>query len=283
MLTLQTWGGWGDVLREISLLPVDAVHAKLGVTTRMLYRPAARGEFHAEAGCPELEKLEALVGRLRSVVWGGVGMPPAYAKALARGARGLIQAFAPETGLFEPNFDWKPEDDLPASFRGGCKNWVLQTHLTGLPSKRWEPKNWSEVIRGIQNRFPDVQVHVLDPSGQELATASVVVHDQLTMAQAIRMVSQADRLISVDSWSKYVAAWSRIPQLIVVPDQTPDYPQLTANAVWRYSFRGLHAGKEICLLGLKPRNTSCADYSFGSMENLVPTEMMEAISKMDFP
>jgi len=112
---------------------------------------------------------------------------------------------------------------------------------------------------------------------------SVVVHDQLTLAQAIRMVSQADRLIADDSWSKYVAAWGRIPQLVVVPDQTPDYPQLTAAAVWRYSFRGLHAGKEICLVGLVPRDTRAAQYSFGSIDNLSPTVMMEAISKMDLP
>jgi hypothetical protein len=46
----------------------------------------------------------------------------------------------------------------------------------------------------------------------------VTVHDRLSLPQAIRLGEAADALFSIDSWSKYVAAWQRIPQVILVPD-----------------------------------------------------------------
>jgi hypothetical protein len=56
-----------------------------------------------------------------------------------------------------------------------------------------------------------------------------------------------------------------IPQLVIVPDQTPNYPpQLTASAVWRYSFRGLHKNKNLKLLGLAPESAKRARYTFPS-------------------
>lgn len=90
---------------------------------------------------------------------------------------------------------------------------------------------------------------------------------------------QCSLLISVDSWSKYVAGWKRIPQVVIVPDQTPDYPQLSASAVWRYSFRGLHKEKNLTLLGLDPTGNRRAHYTFGAMSALRPNDILEVIPR----
>jgi hypothetical protein len=92
-----------------------------------------------------------------------------------------------------------------------------------------------------------------------------------------RPVERCSLLVSVDSWSKYVAGWKNIPQLVIVPDQTPDYPQLTASAVWRHSFRGLHKNKSLELLGLAPETTKRARYTFGPMSSLRPQDVLRSL------
>ena len=83
--------------------------------------------------------------------------------------------------------------------------------------------------------------------------------------------------VLLDSWSKYVAGWRNIPQLVIVPDQTSDYPQLTASAVWRHSFRGLHKNKNLTLLGLAPENTKHARYTLGPMSALRPQDVLQSL------
>jgi hypothetical protein len=99
---------------------------------------------------------------------------------------------------------------------------VVQTHLDGLPAKRWAVKTWRGVLSGLRDRYPGACIHVLDPAGAPLAGEGIVVQDRLIFPQAIRLVERCSLLVSVDSWSKYVAGWRNIPQLVIVPDQTPD-------------------------------------------------------------
>ena len=157
---------------------------------------------------------------------------------------------------------------------------MIQSHLEGLPAKRWPVERWREVIAGVNLLHPAACIHVLDPAGASLAGEGVVVHDQLAFPQAIRLVERCSLLISVDSWSKYVAGWKHIPQLVIVPDQTPDYPQLTASTVWRHSFRGLHNDKNVTVLGLVPEGSKHARYSFGEVENLRPEDVMKKCSEL---
>ena len=265
MLTIQTWGGWGDVLREISLLPVRHLPR-----VQVRHLRAEPGELHAASGVPSSESVRQLVDRCPALAWGGEGGVTRVQKALARVARHGIERFHP--GLFDPKFAWCAEDAVP--LETDKKHIVVQTHLHGLPSKIWSLDNWRTVLDAIRALLPAACIHVLDPSGGKLAFDGVL-HNQLTFLQAIRLVEQCDFLLSVDSWSKYVAAWKGIPQLVIIPDQTSDYPQLTATAVWRYSFRGLHTDT-VKLVGLVPEGDRKARYAYGEMSTIRPEDVLTA-------
>lgn len=202
---------------------------------------------------------------------------PRGAKVICRGLRAGLELTAKGRGLFAPAWRWLPEDELPDSWSSLERNIVVQPHLIGLPSKRWGAERWQEILGRFSERLDGgCRLHVLDPGGAELAGCGAVVHDGLSLPQAIRMVSEADALIAVDSWSKYVAGWQRIPQFIVVPDQRGDYPQLTAESVWRHSFRGLHENPKLRLLGLERRPRP--HYAMGTMDSLEPERLWREVA-----
>ena len=157
------------------------------------------------------------------------------------------------------------------------KNIVVQTHLDGLPAKRWPAERWRATLVGLRDFFPGAAIHILDPAGAALPSGDAIVQDALTFAQAIRLVERSSLLISVDSWSKYVAGWKRIPQVVIVPDQTSDYPQLNSSTVWRHSFRGLQNDPEMALVGLRPQSAKSAAYTFGAMDNLQVQDVLESV------
>jgi hypothetical protein len=269
MLTIQTWGGWGDVLREISLLPSVRFPGLFGV--RHL-APELAG-VRADAGAPSVEAVKDLLDRCPGIHWGGKGPVSRGRKYLTRGLRAVIEPLHP--GLFDPGFVWREEDEV--SIDSTKKHVVIQTHLQGLPTKRWPMENWRAVINGVRDLNPDTCIHVLDPVGAPLAGEGIIIQDRLTFPQAIRLVGRCSLLISVDSWSKYVAGWESIPQLVIVADQSSDYPQVTASTIWRHSFRGLHKSKNLALLGLAPESAKRARYSFGPMGNLRPQDVLGAV------
>ncbi|MCX6969372.1 MAG: hypothetical protein NTV93_04350, partial [Verrucomicrobia bacterium] len=226
-----------------------------------------------DAGAPSEEAVKALLDRCPAIHWDGVGPVSRYQKYLARGLRALVEPFHP--GLFDPGFVWRTEDEVRMDL--AKEHIVIQTHLEGLPAKRSPAENWRAVIKGVRDRHPEAAIHVLDPAGASLAGKGIIIQDRLTFPQAIRLVERCSLLISVDSWSKYVAGWKNIPQLVIVPDQTSDYPQLTASAVWRHSFRGLHKNKNLTLLGLAPQSTKQARYTFGPISALRPGDVLRSL------
>lgn len=272
-LTIQTWGGWGDVLREISLLPT----ARIPHFVCVRHLPPQQAGIRDDAGAPSAEAVGDLISRCPGIRWGGAGAVSRLQKLATRVLRELLEPFHP--GLFDPGFRWRPEDDVP--LEKARTHIVVQTHLEGLPTKRWSVASWREVLTELRIRHPAALIHVLDPAGAPLAGEGIVIQDRLTFPQAVRLVEQASLLISVDSWSKYVAGWKGIPQLVIVADQKSDYPQVTAKTIWRYSFRGLHKNKNLTLLGLVPAGGQNAHYSFGSMSQLTPQDVSASLPGRD--
>jgi ADP-heptose:LPS heptosyltransferase len=177
--------------------------------------------------------------------------------------------------LHDPGFRWAASDTVSSTRR----TIVVQTHLEGLPSKVWSVSHWERVVAFLQRERPGADIRILDPSGAALAATGAQIENSLTFPQAVHLVENCCFLLSVDSWSKYVAAWKRIPQLVLVPDQTADYPQLTASSVWRHSFRGVRTAAGFSALGLAPLPCGKAEYTFGPMARLTPEAVMEALRK----
>lgn len=275
-LDIQTWGGIGDVLREASLLPVSEWHQSFGTRTKLWHNSPEGMIFHPKAQTPDPSIVQEVLKRWPTVEF-SEGRAPRGAKVICRGLRIGLELTPKGRGLFAPAWRWLPEDELPTSWSRLERNVVVQPHLLGLPSKRWGAGRWREILGRLAERLNDrCRLHVLDPGGAELVGCGAVVHDGLSLPRAIRMVSEANSLIAVDSWSKYVAGWQEIPQFIIVPDQRGDYPQLTAESVWRHSFRGLHWNPKLRMLGLerKPR----PHYTMGTMDTLEPERLWRELS-----
>lgn len=276
-LQLQTWGGIGDVLREISLLPVDWWHRRTGQRVEVRHLPAEKARLHQEAASPTVSHISELITRIPALQWMGEGTVSKQAKAANRILRSGLEYFPGGNRLYRPKIEWRHEDELPNHDRSR-RRIVVQSHLAGLPSKRWSIENWRTVLASLETIFPDAQIHLLDPVGKEAVQGLAIAEDQLSLPQAIRLVEEADLLIAVDSWSKYVAGWHNIPQLVIVPDQQPDYPQLTPKSVWRYSFRGLHRQSSLKLFGLQPSGLR-ATYTMGQMADLRPEMLIATIDR----
>ena len=157
----------------------------------------------------------------------------------------------------------------------------VQTHLLGMPTKIWPADRWREVLRGVLELRPGAEILLFEPAAEAaglLIDSRIIPVGGFDIAQAIWLVQEGlDCLISVDSWSKYPAAAAGIPQVIIVPDQRADYPQLTPASLWRHEFAPLHHRPEVHLLGLD----AVSGYQFGRMDALTPGMVLEAFRRMN--
>ncbi len=158
-----------------------------------------------------------------------------------------------------PIFAWELalSDGEKIEFKSDQPKIGIQTHLLGLPSKKWPLPQWRSFLEHLRKARPQAELHLIDPCPEVEALRfdeQIFTHQDLTLPQSIHLVRQMDYVISIDSWVKYVAAWDRIPQCVIIPDQRKDYPQLEAASLLRHEFATLAMRKEVLLIGLdKPR------------------------------
>jgi len=254
-LTIQTWGGIGDILRELSSIPHERLYRWTGRPIRVIHVPARTLTLHPAANPPDAAFVRAIIERCPSLVWAGEGH---WTKG-QKWANRLVGRILTSWGgpLFPMHL---PLTATEAAQVAACRPTRrgpligIQTHLSGLPSKRIPVAVWTRVFRRLLEEHPAASILLLEPDAAGLALcidARVHPCGHLSVAQACDLIAGMDLLVSVDSWSKVAAAWKCVPQIILVPDQTVDYPELTAEAVWRHSFRGLTGRAEIQIEGLR--------------------------------
>jgi len=269
---IQTWGGIGDILRELAWVPHGALYRATGLRCPVRHLPRGGMSFHSAAVLPDGNFVGQLVARCPSLRWSGEGDCPRAWRLANRAFRQIIWFAGGRARLFPFEIRLSPaEREILPSF-GGTPLIGVQTHLEGLPGKRWEIDRWAMVLRGLGRAFPDARLLLLEPSKEGIPLAGSVGAiwcGDLSLFQAIRLVAGLDLLVSVDSWSKYIAASHRVPQVVIVPDQTPDYPQLTAGAVWRHSLAGVAGLAEVRLLGIE-HDAAGARYTLDRMADLDP-------------
>lgn len=113
------------------------------------------------------------------------------------------------------------------------KHILLHTHLDqnlinhGLTAKLWPLSNWTSLCRLLHQNGWTISILEWNTEMRDeiLACCPFVLdgrHDNECSLYA--SFSQYKCVFSVDSWSKYVAAWYRIPQVVVLPDLRVGYP-----------------------------------------------------------
>jgi ADP-heptose:LPS heptosyltransferase len=255
MITVLCWGGIGDTLRNIALVPHEAIYRRTGIRTRVVYKSWRDTGCLSHALPPEADFYEHLIGRVPSLEWRGEsGEHRGAPRLLNRALRELLRTFNGGVPRYYP-FEFRLTEDERGALPGKPAGLSIgiQTHLTGMLTKRWGFENWRRFLNQLADAYPAAIVTLLDSAAevQELRVSpNITTTLGFNIAQSIAVCRDLDLIISIDSWSKYVGAWQRIPQIIVVPDQRAEYPGLTASKLVHEEFAGIFGQPQNTLVGL---------------------------------
>lgn len=255
MITILSWGGIGDTLRNIGLVPHRFLHRKWGIRSRVVYLHWKRTGALEHANPPEPGFFQELVERCPSLVWGGeIEGRQRAGRIVSRALREAVKLANRNTALYFP-YDFRLTEPERKMLPERAPGFLLgvQTHLSGMKTKQWGLANWHTYLDILLREANDLSILLFDHEAQvELLCCDPRIRStrRLNIAQSIALTEQLDLLVSVDSWSKYVAASRKIPQLIVVPDQRSEYPELSAEYLVRNAFEGIFNQPRNAFIGL---------------------------------
>ena len=263
MIGVVCSGGIGDGLRNLSLIPHEFLFRRLGMRCEVRYFQvklieadvAVPGASLVHAGFPDGSVFERLVERCPSLRWGGDFQGRTAGVALGRSLRELLKIAAfgrPRYFAFSPQLTPEEEAALPPA--QGPRMIGIQTHLSGMRTKRWGLENWREFLERLLATEPEVRIVLLDAAEE---VRELVLSDRITtsvgwnISQSIRLVQRLALVVCVDSWAKYIAVANGIPQIVIVPDQRPEYPDESAEKLLSMAFAGVAGAKGVTLIGLE--------------------------------
>jgi hypothetical protein len=141
-------------------------------------------------------------------------------------------------------------------------------------AKKWSVSRWCELAVSLRNNGWTVELLEWDTDAlSAVMRMCPFVRDarKATLLETIQSMREMQCVVSVDSWTKYVAGWCKIPQVVIVPDlrkgYTPFFRSITADEVAKRWFRGLTVSPTTVLLGLEKRG-GVFEYTLPSMESL---------------
>src|SRR3954470_13114205 len=139
MLTILCWGGIGDTLRNIALIPHEWLFKTFGLRCRVVHKNWRECVGLPHAGAPEPAFFRELIERIPSLEWRGEsGEHRGMSRLVNRGLRdflttingGLPRYYPYEVRLTEAERAATPPKEPGISIG-------IQTHLRGMPTKRW--------------------------------------------------------------------------------------------------------------------------------------------------
>ena len=174
---------------------------------------------------------------------------------------------------------------------GSRKKILLHTHLDGhhgwkgATAKMWPLENWVEFCRKLHDDGWEVWILEWDSNSRlVLFRECPFLHDGRlsTDIDTFQSFSEYNCLFSVDSWSKYVAAWYGLPQVVVVPDLRVGYcgfENVSADEFVGWWMHGILNKKEVRILGLEKRGGRY-QYCLRSLNELEVKSAMELIREV---
>jgi hypothetical protein len=249
MITILSWGGIGDTLRNIGLVPHQFLFRTFGIRSRVV-------RLHSKTPAdPPADFFRDLVEHCPSLFWGGIIYErQRVGRIVTRGMREVVKLFHHNTPRYFP-YDIRLSEEEQEALPERPSGFVIgvQTHLSGMKSKQWGIENWQSYLRILLAAEGDFSIVLIDNEAEvkQLCCDPRIGSAQgLNIRQSIALVKQLNLLVSIDSWSKYVAASHKIPQLIIAPDQRSDYASLSAEYLARNSFEGIFNQPPNLVIGL---------------------------------
>ena len=171
---------------------------------------------------------------------------------------------------------------------------VIQTHLDGhhgwkgATAKIWCIERWIETITALRAAGHEVSIMEWDAESRAaLQTACPGLEDVSggDFLALCRTISRFDLMISIDSWSKYVADWYQVKQVVIVPNlqqgYTEGFASMTADWIASWWFHGLLPNPNVAVIGLT-RDAGAREYrySLSSLDDLTAGEVVTAAKRM---
>jgi ADP-heptose:LPS heptosyltransferase len=277
-ISLLSWGGIGDTLRNISQVPHEAIYRRTGLRSRVFYTHWTRTSFNVSTGPPDPAWFRDIVERCPSLVWCGEverynGIGRWVNLALRRGI-GLLSGrtrYFP----FVPRLSQSEHGALPP--RSERRRVAVQTHLSGMRTKAWGTANWRRYLTALLSSHPAVEIFLFDadPNVSELCIDErVQTTRRFNIPQSIVFLATCDLLVSIDSWTKYIAAAHDIPQVLVVPDQRTEYPDLSPDRLLRQELDGIYGRSDTEVIGIS--RSASPKLTLPSLAQLTPDELLAA-------
>jgi ADP-heptose:LPS heptosyltransferase len=265
-------------LRNIALVPHQEIYRRTGLKCCVFYRHWTLTHFNVSTGPPDPAWFEDIVRRCPSLTWGGeVRTYAGLGRFVNLGVRlGLrLISRSPVYFPFELRLTDEERAALPAPT--GRLRVAVQTHLSGMKTKQWGVANWSRYLAALLEAEPEIEIFLFDGDErvQELCLDERIRStSRYAIAQSIVFLQSCDLLISIDSWTKYIAAAHRIPQVLVVPDQRTEYPQLTPEKLLGVELAGIYGRADTDALGIS--SGPPPQLTLASIDQLTPDELLVA-------
>jgi hypothetical protein len=271
-LPLKLAGGIGDCLLDISRVPISAMGA-VGVGVEFYYTQ------------PDHPASQIVKDFLPFIRRGRVSSDPLPKNLNWHRLANYLGRIFHKSPLFfaPPIIGIESKKSLHTSIRI-----LIQTHMDGhhnlkcFSAKVWAIKNWIEYIRLI-SKIPNVEVRILEWDPEAVtefvrALPNTPIIGPKKLRESIQEVAHSDILVSIDSWTKYVARWFNKKQIIVLPDlrnnYTPHFSNITADEVIHRWFFGISGRKNIKIIGVEKKG-GVFQYTLDKLSNLQPNYLYE--------
>ena len=168
---------------------------------------------------------------------------------------------------------------------------LIQTHLDGhhghthVTAKIWPLERWCELFLELHKQGWSIELLEWNEKAfLSIKNRCPFISDarRKTLLETIQLIKRCQCVVSVDSWTKYVAAWRKIPQVVIVPDlrkgYTPDFEKISATQVANRWFKGLTTSRSTCLIGLEKIHDDYA-YTLPSIAELPVQHVIKCITE----
>jgi hypothetical protein len=165
---------------------------------------------------------------------------------------------------------------------------LIQTHMDGhhnlkcFSAKMWTIQKWIEYVH-LTLQIPNAEVRILEWDAEAISEfrrdlPGIQIISPKDLHSSIREVHDSDVLVSVDSWTKYVARWFNKKQIIILPDlrnnYTPYFKTISADQVVRRWFFGIAGRTNVKIIGAE-KSGGTFQYTLDQISNLQPDYLYE--------
>ena len=188
---------------------------------------------------------------------------------------------------------WCPPFGLPPrqKSKGSGKRILLHTHLDGhhgwkgASAKMWPIENWVELCRKLHAEEWEVAILEWDEGAiHELQNECPFLKDgrRERLLDMVKSFGEYDFLFSIDSWSKYVAVWAELKQVVALSDLSSGYTgfeTISPKQVARWWFHGVLNHPKVRVLGLEERQ-GVYSYKYSQISEMSVENAIDAIREV---